>query len=224
MFMISDWKGFFDSVSSKSYSKSLHAFLKEEYSTRVIYPPRDLVFNAFALTSPKDIKAVIIGQDPYHNPGQAMGLSFSVPKGVPLPPSLVNIYKEIEDDLKTKMEFDNGDLNCWAKQGVLILNAYLTVRENCPLSHKREEYDSFIADTMRYLDSLNQPIVFLLWGGFAKKFIPFVKNPNHFILTSVHPSPLSANRGGWFGKHQFSKANEILASHGSTPIVWSNRK
>lgn len=222
MSMISDWKSFFDSVSGQSYSKTLHSFLKEEYATQTIYPPRDLVFNAFALTSPNDIKAVIIGQDPYHNPGQAMGLSFSVPKGVPLPPSLINIYKEIEDDLGVPMDFQNGDLTCWAKQGVLLLNAYLTVRENRPLSHKREEYDSFIADTMRYLDTLNQPIVFLLWGGFAKKFIPFVKNPNHFVLTSVHPSPLSANRGGWFGKHQFSKTNEILVGRGSAPIHWGN--
>lgn len=221
--MISDWKTFFDKVHAEPYSKTLHDFLREEYASHVVYPPHDLVFNAFNLTSPKDIKAVIIGQDPYHNPGQAMGLSFSVPEGVPLPPSLINIYKEIENDLGCKMDFNNGDLTCWAKQGVLLLNAYLTVRENVPLSHARKEYDSFIADTMNYLDTLDQPIVFLLWGGFAKKFIPFVKNKNHFVLTSVHPSPLSANRGGWFGKHQFSKANEILISHGASPIDWSNQ-
>lgn len=221
--MISDWKTFFNKVQAEPYSKTLHDFLKDEYASCVVYPPRDLVLNAFNLTSPEDIRAVIIGQDPYHNPGQAMGLSFSVPKGTPVPPSLINIYKEIENDLGCKMDFSNGDLTCWVKQGVLLLNAYLTVRENAPLSHARKEYDCFIADAMRYLDTLDQPIVFLLWGGFAKKFIPFVKNKNHFVLTSVHPSPLSANRGGWFGKHQFSKANEILASHGATPIDWSNQ-
>ncbi len=221
--MISDWKTFFDKVRAEPYSKTLHDFLKDEYASCVVYPPRDLVLNAFNLTSPEDVKAVIIGQDPYHNPGQAMGLSFSVPKGIPLPPSLVNIYKEIENDLGCKMDFSNGDLTCWAKQGVLLLNAYLTVRENAPLSHARKEYDCFVADAMRYLDTLDQPIVFLLWGGFAKKFIPFVKNKNHFVLTSVHPSPLSANRGGWFNEHQFSKANEILASHGATQIDWSNQ-
>lgn len=221
--MISDWKAFFDAVRSKPYSKTLREFLEEEYATCVVYPPRDLVLNAFSLTSPEDLKAVIVGQDPYHNPGQAMGLSFSVPKGVPLPPSLVNIYKEIENDLGCEMDFENGDLTGWAKQGVLLLNAYLTVRENAPLSHARKEYDSFIADVMRYLDTLNQPIVFLLWGGFAKKFIPFVKNQSHFVLTSVHPSPLSANRGGWFGRHPFSQANEILVAHGSAPIDWCNK-
>ena len=222
--MISDWKDFFDSVSQKPYSKALHSFLKEEYAHQIVYPPRDLIFNAFSLTSPQNIKAVIIGQDPYHNPGQAMGLSFSVPKGVGLPPSLVNIYKEIENDLGVKMDYSNGDLTPWAKQGVLLLNAYLTVRMNHPLSHRREEYDAFIADVMEYLDSLPQPIVFLLWGGFAKHFIPYVKNPNHFVLTAVHPSPMSANRGGWFNMRLFSKTNQILESHGSSPIHWGNKE
>ena len=221
--MISDWKIFFDRVRAEPYSQKLHRFLETEYASQVVYPPHDLVFNAFALTSPSDLKAVIIGQDPYHNPGQAMGLSFSVPRGVALPPSLVNIYKEIQMDLGIPMDFENGDLTCWAKQGVLLLNAYLTVRENAPLSHACEEYDSFIADTMRYLDTLNQPIVFFLWGGFAKKFTPFIKNREHFVLTSVHPSPLSANRGGWFGKHQFSQANDFLSANGVSPIDWSNR-
>ncbi len=221
--MISDWKDLFDKVRAEPYSKTLHAFLEEEYACHVVYPPRDLVFNAFNLTSPKDLKVVIIGQDPYHNPGQAMGLSFSVPKGTPLPPSLINIYKEIESDIGCRMDYSNGDLTPWARQGVLLLNAYLTVRENSPLSHARKEYDSFIADTMNYLDTLDQPVVFLLWGGFAKKFATFIKNKKHFILTSVHPSPLSANRGGWFGKRLFSQTNNLLTSHGSSPIDWSNQ-
>ena len=219
--MISDWKELFDSVRGKEYSKTLHAFLDEEYSKCVIYPPRDMVYNAFRYTSPKDLKVVIIGQDPYHNPGQAMGLSFSVPKGLELPPSLINIYKEIEADCGVKMNFWNGDLTPWAKQGVLLLNAYLTVQANKPLSHRRAEYDAFIADVMDYIDSLDQPIVFLLWGGFAKRYLATIHNHKHTALLSVHPSPLSANRGGWFGNHHFSKANAYLSSNGVSPIDWT---
>lgn len=219
--MISDWKELFDSVKGKEYSKTLHAFLDEEYSKCVIYPPRDMVYNAFRYTSPKDLKVVIIGQDPYHNPGQAMGLSFSVPKGLELPPSLINIYKEIEADCGVKMNFWNGDLTPWAKQGVLLLNAYLTVQANKPLSHRRAEYDAFIADVMDYIDSLDQPIVFLLWGGFAKRYLATIHNHKHTALLSVHPSPLSANRGGWFGNHHFSKANDYLSSNGVSPIDWT---
>jgi uracil-DNA glycosylase len=218
--MIANWKPLFDQVKSEPYSATLHSFLDHDYASKTIYPPRDLVYNAFKLTDPKDLKVVIIGQDPYHEPGQAMGLSFSVPKGTPLPPSLQNIYKELEGDLGIKMDFQNGDLTPWAKQGVLLLNAYLTVRAHSPLSHKREEYDLFIADVMRYLDTLDQPIVFMLWGGFAKKFIPFVKNPKHRVLKAVHPSPLSANRGGWFGEHLFSRCNAILTGQGLKAIDW----
>ena len=218
--MISDWKTFFDSVKGKEYSKTLHAFLDEEYAKQVIYPPRDMVYNAFRYTSPGQLKVVIIGQDPYHNPGQAMGLSFSVPKGLELPPSLVNIYKEIQSDCGIGMNFQNGDLTPWAKQGVLLLNAYLTVRANTPLSHRREEYDSFIADAMAYIDGLDQPIVFLLWGGFAKRYLSMIHHPKHIALLSVHPSPLSANRGGWFGNHHFSKTNAFLQQNGVSPIDW----
>ena len=151
-----------------------------------------------------------------------MGLSFSVPKGTPLPPSLHNIYKEIESDVGCKMDFSNGDLTNWASQGVLLLNAYLSVRAHQPLSHRREEYDSFIADCLNYLDKLDQPIVFLLWGGFAKGYAKYVTHPKHFVLTSVHPSPLSANRGGWFGCKHFSKTNEILSRFGVPKILWQN--
>lgn len=218
---MNSWSEFFKEVASKDYSKSLHKFLDEEYASQIIYPPRNLLFNAFNLVEVTDLKVVIIGQDPYHEPGQAMGLSFSVPTGIKLPPSLVNIYKEIESDLGIKMRND-GDLTYLAKQGVLLINAYLSVRKGQPLSHHREEYNLFMKDLMEYIDKLDQPIVFMLWGNFAQKYQKYIANPKHFVLKSVHPSPLGANHGGWFGLHQFSKANDILSSHGLKPIDWQN--
>ena len=218
---MNSWKSFFDEVASKDYSKSLHAFLDDEYKNHIIYPPRHLMFNAFNLTSAENLKVVIIGQDPYHEPGQAMGLSFSVPSGTKLPPSLVNIYKEIHDDLGLNMRND-GDLTYLAKQGVLLINAYLSVRRGQALSHHRKEYDLFMIDLMNYLDKLNQPIVFMMWGNFAQKYAKFVANPEHVILKSVHPSPLGANHGGWFGLHQFSRCNDYLISKGVKPIDWQN--
>ena len=218
---MNSWKTFFSEVGKKDYSKSLHEFLDKEYATQVIYPPRKLMFNAFELTEVENVKVVIIGQDPYHQPHQAMGLSFSVPSGVKLPPSLVNIYKEIEDDLGLKMKND-GDLTYLAKQGVLLINAYLSVRHGQPLSHHRQEYDLFMLDLIHYLDKLNQPIVFMLWGNFAQKYEKFLVNPGHLILKSVHPSPLGANHGGWFGLHQFSRCNAYLSQHGTKPIDWQN--
>lgn len=220
--MISSWDEFFLKTKDKEYAKRLHAFLDKEYATYQCFPPRKLMFNAFNLTDPKTLKAVIIGQDPYHNDGQAMGLCFSVNKGIDLPPSLRNIYKEIEDDLGIKMDYSSGDLSAWAKQGVLLYNARLSVRAHTPLSHSIPEYDEFAEDLMAYLDTLSQPIVFLLWGSFARKFAKFVANPNHFVLQSNHPSPMSANRGGWFGEHQFSRCNKILESHNVEPIDWRN--
>ncbi len=218
--MLSDWKEFFEEIKAKPYSKTLKSFLDEEYREFVVYPPREKMFAAFDNLSPSLLKAVIIGQDPYHNPGQAMGLSFSVPKGVPLPPSLKNVYKEIENDLNIKMNFDNGDLTPWAKQGVLLLNAYLSVRAGKPLSHKRPEYDDFMEDAMEYIDKLEQPIVFLLWGNFAKRYKKMIHNPKHLILESSHPSPLALSHGGWFGMHSFSKTNEFLVNNGIDPIDW----
>ena len=218
--MISSWAPFFDSIKGKDYSKRLHEFLKKEYAEHVCFPPRSLMFNAFALTEPSSLKAVIIGQDPYHGEGQAMGLSFSVNKGIALPPSLQNIYKEIESDLGIDMDFSNGDLTPWAKQGVLLLNARLSVRAHQPLSHSIEEYDEFTSDLMDYLDTLEQPIVFLLWGSFARKFKEKVAKPNHFVIECAHPSPMSANRGGWFGQRPFSRCNELLSRNGSSPIDW----
>ena len=195
--------------------------LDEDSSKHILYPPRPLVFYSCILTKPVVIKVVIIGQDPYHEPNQAMGLSFSVPSSTRLPPSLVNIYKEIENDLGVKMKND-GDLTYLAKQGVLLLNAYLTVRQSEALSHRVGEYDHIMDDVITYINQLPQPIVFLLWGGFAKQYIKKITNPNHLILTSVHPSPLSANRGGWFGNRHFSKTNTFLMSHNLSPIVWAN--
>lgn len=215
------WEQLFKSIAEKDYSKTLKSFLDEEYATHVVYPPRHLMFNAFNLTTPENIKVVIIGQDPYHEPNQAMGLSFSVPSTTPLPPSLLNIYKEIEGDLGVTMK-RNGDLTYLAKQGVLLLNAYLSVRQSEALSHRLPEYEQFMDDVLDYLDKLPQPIVFLLWGGFAKKYLKKITNPKHLVLTSVHPSPLSANRGGWFGNHHFSKTNAYLLSHHIEPIVWTN--
>lgn len=218
--VIRDWKPLFDSIKEKEYSKTLHAFLDEEYETHTIYPPRDMVFQAFKLTKPADLKVVIIGQDPYHNPGQAMGMSFSVPRGINPPPSLINVYKEIQNDIGITMNFDNGDLTPWAEQGVLLLNAYLTVRAGVALSHRRPEYDAFIHDVMVYLDQLSQPVVFMLWGNFAKQYIPLITNPKHLILTASHPSPMAANYGGWFNRHLFSQCNHFLEENGVKTIDW----
>lgn len=219
--MDKSWEPFFKSIEEKGYYRSLMTFLEDEYSHKTIYPPRELLFNAFKLTGVKNIKVVILGQDPYHNPNQAMGLSFSVSKGEVLPPSLQNIFKEIENDLKIKMT-KNGDLSYLAKQGVFLVNAYLTVEAHKPLSHKRNEYDLLLKDLFEYLNNLNQPIVFMLWGGFAKKYRRYLNNPNHLILESNHPSPLSANRGGWFNLHQFSTCNAYLVKHNVSPIDWKN--
>lgn len=216
------WHELFHQISEKEYAKSLNKALNEAYSRSTIYPPRKDMFKAFELTPPEEVKVVILGQDPYHEEGQAMGLSFSVPKGIPLPPSLRNIYGEIEKDLGVKMDYDNGDLTYLAKQGVLLLNAFLSVDAHLPLSHRNIGYEEFMADVFAYLDALPQPVVFLLWGSFAKGFARYLHNPKHLILTSAHPSPLSANRGGWFGCRHFSKANAYLTKAGLTPIEWKN--
>lgn len=218
---MNSWKKFFALVKDKDYSKSLNQFLDYEYEHETIYPRRENMFKAFELTDEENVKVVIIGQDPYHEPGQAMGLSFSVPSGVKLPPSLMNIYKELNNDLGLNMRND-GDLTYLAKQGVLLINAYLSVRKGQPLSHHREEYEFFMIDLMKYLDKLEQPIVFMLWGNFAKKYEKYLQNPNHLILKSVHPSPLGANHGGWFNIHQFSKTNQFLKSHNCKEIDWQN--
>lgn len=219
---VDTWNDFFKLIQEKDYSKSLHKFLDLEYQNNVCYPPRNLLFNAFKLTPLKEVKVVIIGQDPYHEPGQAMGLSFSVPKGVQVPPSLINIYKEIQIEYNINLKINNGDLTYLAKQGVLLLNSILSVRAHQPMSHNIKEYEMFFNDVLEVLSQQNQPIVFMLWGNSARKFKKYLHNPNHLILESVHPSPLSANRGGWFGNDHFKKANEYLSKNGVKEIKWAN--
>ena len=214
------WNEVFESIKSKDYALKLNAFLDEEYKNHVIYPSRDNMFNAFKLTPLENVKVVIFGQDPYHEPGQAMGLSFSVPNDIKAPPSLINIYKEIQLEFNTHMKDMGGDLTYLAKQGVLLLNTILTVREHAPLSHNIKEYNLFMQDIISTLNSLEQPIVFLLWGGNAKGFSKYLTNKNHLILTATHPSPLGANHGGWFGCNHFIKTNEFLLKNGVKPINW----
>lgn len=220
--MSNQWEKLFNKIKQEEYAKKLNDFLNYEYSHYVIFPPRNLMFSAFNYVAPNELKVVIIGQDPYHEKGQAMGLSFSVPVGIELPPSLINIYKEIEKEYNAKLNFNSGDLTYLAKQGCLLLNTLLSVREHQALSHNIKEYALFIADVLNYIDTLNQPIVFMLWGNNAKQYIKYIKNPNRLILTSIHPSPLSANRGGWFNNNHFKKANDYLKEHGIKEINWVN--
>ena len=214
------WEEVFESLKNKDYMLKLKAFLDDEYSNHVIYPPRDMVFNAFKLTPLEEVKVVIFGQDPYHEEGQAMGLSFSVPDNIKTPPSLINIYKEIENEYNTIIFDKGGDLTYLAKQGVLLLNTILTVREHAPLSHNIKEYNLLMQDIISILNNLDQPIVFLLWGGNAKSLSKYLTNKNHLILTATHPSPLGANHGGWFNSNNFVKTNEFLVKNGVKPINW----
>lgn len=214
------WNEVFEQIKSKDYAIKLNKFLDEEYKNYKIYPPRALMFNAFKLTPLEEVKVVIFGQDPYHEEGQAMGLSFSVPDNIKTPPSLVNIYKEIEMEYKTQFINKGGDLTYLAKQGVLLLNTILTVREAMPLSHNIKEYNLFMQDIISVLNGLNQPIVFLLWGGNAKGLAKYLSNKNHLILTATHPSPLGANHGGWFNCNHFRLTNEFLVKNGIKPINW----
>ena len=219
--MSSSWKDFFEKEKEKAYFRRLEEFLDNEYKNKVIYPPRDLVFNAFSLCPLDKIKVVIIGQDPYHEPEQAMGLSFSVPSTCKVPPSLKNIYKEIEDDCNEIFFNKDGDLTYLANQGVLLLNSILTVEKGKPLSHNIKEYEELYHNILKELDELDYPLVFMLWGGNAKKQSVYLKNPKHLVLCANHPSPLSANRGGFFGCKHFSKANQFLIQNGIEPIIWT---
>ena len=213
-----DWDNILADEWSKPYYRQLHDFLKSEYSKTRIYPDMYDIFNALRYTSFENTRAVIIGQDPYHGPGQAHGLCFSVKKGVPLPPSLVNIYKEITDDLGVAMP-QHGDLTGWARQGVLLLNTVLTVRAGQPNSHKDKGWEIFTDRVISELDRKETPVVFLLWGANAEKKARVITNPIHKKLITVHPSPLSAYRG-FFGCRHFSKVNKILSESGQEPIKW----
>ena len=218
------WKEFFIEEQNKDYSLRLHKFLDGEYEKHVCYPTRKSMFKAFELTPLDKVKVVIIGQDPYHEEGQAMGLSFSVPKGVRVPPSLVNIFKEIQDEYKTPMDFRNGDLTYLAKQGVLLLNSILSVRAQQALSHNIEEYEEFFHEVLETLDKQFRPMVFMLWGGYARKLKKYMHNPDHLILECAHPSPLSANHGGWFGNNHFKLANEYLRKNYLQEINWTKQE
>lgn len=213
------WRKQLQPEFDKPYFRQLTDSVRAEYHRYECYPPGRLIFNAFDLCPFDKVKVVIIGQDPYHEPGQAMGLSFSVPQGVMMPPSLVNIYKEIEADLG-KREPPSGDLTRWARQGVLLLNATLTVRAHYANSHQPLGWTTFTDAAIRALNSGREHLVFMLWGGYARSKRQLIDPQKHFVLESVHPSPLSANRGGWFGQHQFSRCNAYLAQHGIEPIDW----
>ena len=213
-----DWADYLKEEYKKPYYRKLYQKVMDEYHTKLIFPPADDIFNAFHFTPVKDVKVVILGQDPYHGDGQAHGLSFSVKPGVEAPPSLVNIYKEIHDDLGLPIP-NHGDLTYWAKQGVLLLNNVLTVERGKANSHKGLGWETFTLNIVRYLNEREKPLVFILWGKNAiekKKYI----DSRHLVLTSVHPSPLSAYRG-FFGSRPFSKTNEFLIKNGMTPIDWS---
>ena len=216
------WNEFFKKLQNEDFCLKLNDFLNKEYRDYTCYPPRELLFNAFRLTPLDKVKVVIVGQDPYHEPGQAMGLSFSVPEGIKVPPSLVNIYKEIAQEYNCKMNYSSGDLTYLANQGVLLLNSILSVRAHQALSHNIDEYKKFLAAVLEVLDKQTTPIVFLLWGGPARKLKGYLHNPSHLILECIHPSPLAANHGGWFGNNHFKKANQYLHDHGVKEINWPN--
>lgn len=213
-----DWAPALREEYKKPYYKDLFLKVNDEYSKYQIFPPADDIFNAFHLTPLKDVKVVILGQDPYHNIGQAHGLSFSVKPGVEAPPSLVNIYNELKDDLGCYIP-NNGYLVKWAQQGVLLLNTVLTVRAHQANSHRGIGWEDFTNAVIRILNEQDRPIVFLLWGRPAQNKMSMLNNPNHLILTAPHPSPLSAYRG-FFGCKHFSRTNEFLVQHGIEPIDW----
>ena len=204
---------------AQPYFSQLTDFVRHEYATTTCYPPGRLIFNAFNLCPFDSVKVVIIGQDPYHEAGQAMGLSFSVPDGVAMPPSLQNIFKEIQGDLGIGVP-QSGNLTRWAEQGVLLLNATLTVRAHQAGSHQRHGWERFTDAAISRLSERRDHLVFILWGGYARSKASLIDRSRHLVLESVHPSPLSANRGGWFGNHHFSRCNEYLAGHGMDPINW----
>lgn len=213
------WRKVLQEEFDKPYFEQLVAFVKNEYKTHTVYPPASLIFNAFDSCPFDDVKVVILGQDPYHGVGQAHGLSFSVNEGVALPPSLINIYREIYDDLKF-MPLASGNLMRWAKQGVLLLNATLSVRANSAGSHQNRGWETFTDAVIKYISEQKEKVVFMLWGNYAKQKGKVINRTKHCVLESGHPSPMSANKGYWFGNKHFSKANEYLIRSGLTPIDW----
>lgn len=203
---------------SKPYYRDLFMFVRSEYQTRKIFPPPDEIFNALHLTPLHQVKVVILGQDPYHNDHQAMGLSFSVPDDQEIPPSLVNIFRELHDDVGCRMP-NNGNLTKWAKEGVLLLNTVLTVRAHQANSHRGKGWEQFTDAILAAVEKEDRPIVYMLWGSQAQAKAFMLTNPKHLVLRAPHPSPLSAYRG-FFGCRHFSQCNDFLQSHGETPIDW----
>ncbi|GEP96845.1 uracil-DNA glycosylase [Chitinophaga cymbidii] len=215
----SSWKEVLKDEFQKSYFEQIVMFLKHEKAlNKVIYPPGNLIFNAFEKTPFNDVKVVILGQDPYHGPGQAHGLCFSVQKGVKPPPSLVNIYKELNKDVGIPIP-ETGDLTKWAEHGVLLLNAMLTVRNGEPASHSKIGWESFTDAVIRKISDLKEGVVFMLWGKFAQDKQVLIDATRHYILKAAHPSPFSADKG-FFGCRHFSKANELLVKDGKAPVDW----
>jgi uracil-DNA glycosylase len=215
----SHWENILQDTFEAPYFKALIDFVKSDYSSTQCFPPGKLIFNAFDLCPPEKTKVVILGQDPYHRPGQAHGLCFSVPEGIPHPPSLKNIFKELENDLQMAYPI-SGNLTSWAKQGVLLLNATLTVQAHRAGSHQAKGWETFTDRLIKLLSEQYEGLVFLLWGGYAKQKIKLIDADKHCVLSSGHPSPLSANRGYWFGNQHFSKCNAYLDYKGKTPINW----
>ena len=213
-----EWDALLADELKKDYYLRLREFLKQEYSTRRIYPPMNDIFNALRRTSYSDVKAVILGQDPYHGAGQAHGMCFSVKKGTPPPPSLQNIFKELKSDLGIDPP-NHGELTAWADSGVLLLNTVLTVREGLANSHRGMGWEQFTDRIIELLNQREKPMVFLLWGGNARSKARLITNPNHLVLQCAHPSPLSASNG-FFGCRHFSKTTTVLEQHGIAPINW----
>lgn len=219
---MTNWSELIKEEEQKEYYQKLQEFLDSEYQSCTVYPARNDIFNALHSTPLCTVKAVILGQDPYHEHGQAHGLAFSVQEGTKLPPSLVNIYKEIESDTGCTMNYQHGCLLTWAQQGVLLLNTVLSVREHEANSHKGHGWETFTDACIRAVNEQDRPIVFLLWGNPARSKKSLLNNPNHLILEAAHPSPLSAYRG-FFGCHHFSKCNQFLQEHYGTGIHWCNQ-
>ena len=213
-----DWQTLFLNESKKPYFQHLMQVVDQEYAAQECFPPKDKIMNALVLTPLDQVKCVIVGQDPYHTPGQAMGLSFSVPKGRAIQPSLQNIYKELHNELGNDIPC-HGDLTQWTQRGVLLLNAVLTVRAHAPASHQNIGWEKFTDAVLEAIDQKPEPVVFMLWGNYARTKARFLSNKNHLILESAHPSPYSADRG-FFGNGHFKKCNQFLAGHGISPIDW----
>lgn len=213
------WKQVLADEFEKPYFNILTGFVRKEYQTTTCYPPAKLIFNAFDLCPFNQVKVVVLGQDPYHEPGQAEGLCFSVAPGITPPPSLINIFKELNTDLGLPTPAD-GSLKRWASQGVFLLNATLTVRAHEAGSHQHKGWEEFTDRVVKELSDRCEGLVFILWGGFAKKKGAVIDRKKHLVLEAAHPSPLSANRGGFFGCKHFSKANAYLVANGKTPIQW----